>query len=102
VNALCASGSELFVGGYFDTAGGQPANGLAIWHIPHVLKIRPEGEAAVVSWPATGTNFMLEAKGGVASADWSEVAQPFIVTNDECVVTDPLSASKRIYRLRRR
>jgi len=99
---LACNGTELFVAGSFSYAGGKPANGLAIWHIPHELGIRQEGGSAVVSWPATGTNFLLEAKGDVANADWTEVAQPFTLTNDECVVTDSLSASNRIYRLRRR
>ena len=100
--ALASNGSDLLVGGFFQMTGGTPSTNIALWHIPHALAIRPEGEAAVVSWPATGTNFVLEAKGDVASAGWSEVAQPLIVTNDECVVTDPLSTSNQFYRLRRR
>jgi hypothetical protein len=100
--ALASNGSDLLVGGFLQTAGGIPSTNIALWHIPHALAIRSAGEAARVSWPATGTNFVLEAKGGVADVGWSEVAQPRIMTNDECVVTDPLSSSNRIYRLRRR
>ena len=99
---MATTGTELFVGGQFASAGGYPSTNIALWHIPHALEIdRTPGEA-VVSWPATGTNFVLEAKGDVVAAGWSEVAQPVTVTNDECVVTEPLSSSNRVYRLRRR
>jgi hypothetical protein len=101
-HSMASTGSEIIVGGFFDTAGANRSTNVALWHIPHSLTATRSGDEVILRWPATGTNFVLEAKGGVASADWSEVAQPFTLTNDECVVTDPLSASNQFYRLRRR
>jgi trimeric autotransporter adhesin len=101
VNALCANGSELLVGGYFDRAGGRPASAFAIWHIPHALKITHSTNEAVISWPSTGTNFVLEAKQVVEATNWSAVSPPASVVGDECVVTNSLDGPQKLYRLRR-
>ena len=42
VGALAGNGSELFVGGQFTTAGGKPSTNIALWHIPHSVKISSE------------------------------------------------------------
>jgi hypothetical protein len=55
-----------------------------------------------LSWPATGTNFVLEAKDSLARTNWSEVSQPPALHDNECVVTQTVSTASQFYRLRRR
>ncbi len=101
VNAVVRAGSELLVGGTFDTAGGRPATNIALWHMPPALGIRREGDAAIVSWPATGTNYVLESKTEAGASNWSEVSPPASVVADECLVTTVVEGRQKLYRLRR-
>jgi len=100
--SVASTGSELFVGGVFTVAGGKPSSRIGLWHIPHALSITRLEQVVTLSWPATGTNFILESVQDVAQTNWSAVPQPFSVVNDQCVVTNDISASNRFYRLRRR
>jgi len=102
VRALAASGTDLFVGGFFTLAGGKLSSSIALWHIPHTLSIQQVQDNVVLSWPATGTNFVLEAACGVPSSNWSPVTQPVIVHDGQCVVTNALGRGNQFYRLRRR
>ena len=102
VLSLVSTGGELFVGGYFPSAGGKPSRNIALWHIAHALSVSQTGDQVNLSWPATGTNFVLEAKDDVAGANWSEVSQPPVLHNNECVVTQAVSTASQFYRLRRR
>jgi len=102
VNAMAANGSEIFVGGYFDYAGGKVANHFAVWSVPHSLSVIQTANELRLSWPSTGTNFVLEAKGDVVVTNWSEVSPPPVVLNNECVVTNTVNGAQRVYRLRRR
>lgn len=102
VSTLASSGESLFVGGLFPRAGGKPSTNMALWYIPHALSISQTNNQVNLSWPATGTNFVLEAKDDVAGTNWSEVSQPPALHNNECVVTDALNGSSKFYRLRRR
>jgi len=101
VSALCSTGTELFVGGIFNSAGGSPSTNIALWHIPHSLSINRSGNAVELSWPATGSNMVLQAKNDLDGADWISVPQPLTIVNDRCVVTNEISSSRRFYRLRR-
>ena len=100
-SSLAGAGDKLFVGGYFPTAGGKPSTNVAIWHIPHALNIRSQPGQVRLSWPATGSNFVLEAKSALNDANWSEVARDPEADSDSCVMTEPVEA-QRFYRLRRR
>jgi trimeric autotransporter adhesin len=101
--ALSASGSELFVGGGdITTAGGKPATNLATWHIPHALSVSYAEETMTISWPATGTNLVLEGKGSVADTNWSMVSNPPVVVDGQCRVTQPMDSPARFFRLRRK
>ncbi len=102
VSTLASTGSELYVGGYFPLAGGKPATNIALWHVPHALSIGRSGDAVTLSWPATGTNFVLEAEREASGTNWSEVSPPATVLNNECVVTNAIDVSQRFYRLRRK
>jgi len=57
---LASTGSELVAVGVFDTAGGNPSTNIALWHIPHELAIQRSGDEVRLSWPETGSNFVLE------------------------------------------
>jgi len=99
---LAANGSELFVGGPFGTAGGDPANNIAVWRIAHALTVSCAGETATLSWPATGTNFVLEGKERVADTNWTVLSTHPAVVGDQCRVTNQIDSPARFFRLRRR
>jgi hypothetical protein len=99
---LACNGSELFVGRYFQSVGGKPATNIALWRIPHSVTIKPTGSAVRVSWPTTGTNFLLEAREDLRAGNWTEVSQPPVIDKDECIVTNETSGPSAFYRLRRK
>jgi hypothetical protein len=102
VHALACKGSELFIGGGFTTAGGNPSTNIALWHIPHALKIQRGVDQAVISWAATGTHFILEACAQLPATNWTEVPQAPVLVDDQLVVTNQLDWASRFYRLRRK
>src|SRR5213593_4868349 len=55
------SGTDLYMGGIFTTAGSKPSTNIGLWHIPHALSVSRTGDTLLLSWPSTGTNFLLEA-----------------------------------------
>ncbi len=102
VNALAGIADQLYVGGEFTTAGGKPSVNFAVWHIPHALRISQTGGMERLSWPATGSNFVLAAQDPRPATNWSEVAQPPAVLSSELVVTQAISGASQFYRLRHR
>ncbi len=102
LDALAVTGSELYLGGFFDHAGGKPANNIALWHIPHSLSIERTGNNVTLSWPATGTNFLLEATSDLGAPNWQGVSATPGIINYQCVVTIPLGPGNQFYRLRRK
>jgi trimeric autotransporter adhesin len=102
VFGLAANGVDLFVGGRFPLAGGKPATNMALWHIPHTLSVSYAEETMTISWPATGTNLVLEGKGSVADTNWSMVLNPPVVIDGQCRVTQPMDSRARFFRLRRK
>lgn len=102
VSELAASGTELFVAGLFPRAGSKPSKNIALWHIPHSLNISQSSDQVQITWPSTGTNFLLEAKDGLQSTNWFEVPRTPGLHDDQCVVTEPVAAPNRVYRLRRK
>lgn len=93
---------KLFTAGSFLVAGGIPATGIAVWHIPHSLNINQAGNQLSLRRPATGTNFVLEAKASLGGTNWSEVSSPPALHSNECVVTDTIAGPQKVYRLRRK
>ncbi len=100
--ALVSTGSELILGGRFTVVGGKPSNKLALWHIPHSLSIQRSGNNVTLSWPATGTNFLLEATSDLRAPNWQWVSSTPSIVNDQCVVTLPLGPDNQFFRLRRK
>jgi hypothetical protein len=100
--SLAANGSELFAGGPFGSSGGKAANNIALWHIPHALNIRHAQDNVVLSWPSTGTNFLLEAAARLPSTTWSSVAQPVVIQDGQCLVTNAIWPGNQFFRLHRK
>jgi hypothetical protein len=102
VTSVIAAGNELIVGGAFTAAGGKPANNIATWHIPHALSVTRTPESVTLSWPATGTNFVLEAKESLAHTNWTMLSTQHAVAGGQCRVTNKIDSPTRFFRLRRR
>jgi hypothetical protein len=100
--AMASSGVELFVAGLFTLAGGHPATNIARWHIPHSLKIQRAGNEVALSWPTTGTNFLLETCSDLGTANWQAMPNLFTIVNNQCIVTNTLGPSHQFYRLGRK
>jgi hypothetical protein len=99
---MASTGTELFAGGGFTGAGGTTSTRIALWHIPHSLSIQRTGSDVTLSWPATGTNFLLEATSDLGAADWQGVSGAPSILNDQCVVTLAPGPGNQFFRLRRR
>src|SRR4030095_8812139 len=99
---LDSSGSELFAVGYFPVAGAASSVNVALWHIPHSLSILRSGRNLTLSWPATGTNFVLEATSDLGEANWQGVSGIPSIVNDQCVVTLAPGPGHQFFRLRRK
>jgi hypothetical protein len=104
VYALAVSGSELFAGGAFKTAGGKSAKYIARAYLLPLptLSLLPSGPNITVSWPSTNTaDFTLE-QGGMLDASASWVPNSASVTDDGTnkSVTLPATNSPQFFRLR--
>jgi hypothetical protein len=93
---------SLFVGGHFGSAGDKPSYNIALWHIPHSLNIQHAGNEVTLSWPSTGTNFLLEACANVAQTNWQIVPQTPSIIDNQCVITNAPGPANEFFRLRRR
>ena len=100
--ALASNGSEVFAGGGFYLAGSKPSTNIALWHIPHALSANVSGNALTLSWPATGSNFVLEANTALVQSNWAAVSPLPVVLGNQLVVTNEISSGEKFYRLRRR
>ncbi len=102
VFGLASTGSELVAVGIFTSAGGQPSTNIALWRIPHELAIQRSQADVKLSWPGTGSNFVLEACSSLSATNWRAVPLTPSLENGEWVVTKELVSTNEIYRLRRR
>ena len=81
---------------------GRALNNIALWHIPHSVSLRRTGNEVTLSWPATGTNFLLETCSDVPTANWQAMPDVITIVNNQCVVTNTLGPSDQFFRLRRK
>ena len=108
VPALAVSGSDLYVGGNFSTAGGQVSAGIArayLLTLPTLSVLRsgvPQG-GIMVSWPSVDTaSFTLEQAATLAPpATWVTNAASITDDGDNKSVTLPATNSPQFFRLRR-
>jgi hypothetical protein len=63
------------------------------------LKISKEGTNVVVSWPASATNFALEASSSLATG-WTAVASAPVTNQQVVSVTLPVAGAQRFFRLK--
>ena len=108
LSALAVSGSDLYAGGYFTTAGGKVSPYIARAYLPTLptLSIRrssiPQG-GIMVSWPSADTaSFALEQAATLAPPP-SWVTNAASITDDGTnkSVTLPATNSAQFFRLRR-
>jgi hypothetical protein len=105
VSALAVSGSDLYAGGSFLTAGGKVSASIARAYLPALptLSVLHSNEQVTISWPALDTaGFALEQAGSLAAPSlW--VPNSATITDDGAnkSVTLPATDSLRLFRLRR-
>jgi len=101
LSSLAATGSELYMGGIWDEAGGKESHNIALWHIPHLLEVRQSGGQVRLSWPATGSNYVVEATASLHEPVWQRLDQTPVLEGNRLTVSEPLSSAQRFYRLRK-
>ena len=105
VAALAVSGSDLYAGGEFTTAGGKVSAYIACAYLLTLpaLSVLRSGTDVMVSWPsADSAGFALEQAGTLAvAASW--VTNAASVTDDGAnkSVSLPATNSPQFFRLRR-
>ncbi len=104
--ALAPSGSDLYVGGNFTTAGGKVSAYAAQVFLPDLpaLVIRRAGAQVIVSWPTAETaGFALERAGTLtAPTNWFTNSAPVINDGTNKSINIPAATSREFFRLRRR
>src|SRR5439155_17091674 len=108
VGALAVSGSDLYAGGGFTTAGGKASAYIArayLLTLPTLSVLRsstPQG-GIMVSWPSADTaSFTLEQAGTLAPpASWVTNAASITADGTNKSVTLPATNSPQFFRLRR-
>ena len=104
--ALAVSGSKLYAGGNFTTAGTNVSAYAAMANlpVPPTLSILADGANVVVTWPsaATGytTGYTLEsATNLLPPVAWQTNSMAPIVIGGQNVMTNPISGSPQFFRL---
>lgn len=65
-----------------------------------MLKISRTGETVILSWPASATNYFLEAATSMPALSWDSVTNTPTVTTNERNVQLPLTGNAQFFRLR--
>jgi hypothetical protein len=106
VSALAVSGSTLYAGGDFLTAGTNVSAYAAMANlpVPPTLSIITDGTYVVVTWPdaATGftTDYALEsATNLVPPVAWQTNSTAPTVIGGQNVITNPITGSQQFFRL---
>jgi formylglycine-generating enzyme len=63
------------------------------------LNLAPAGKKVLVSWPVTGSNFVLQSSTSLAAPSWQSVANVPVVFNNTNTVTYTNDSSARFFRL---
>jgi len=105
VYALAVSGSDLYAGGYFTTAGGKVSANIARAYLLTLpaLSVLRSGSEVIVSWPTVDTaSFALEQSGALAApAGWLANTASVTDNGTNKSVIVPATNSPQFFRLRR-
>jgi hypothetical protein len=105
VRALAVSGSDLYAGGRFTTAGGKVSALIARAYLLALptLSVLRSGENVTLSWPAVDTAGFALQQTGVLAAPEGWVTNSATVINDGAnkSVTLPGTSNSQFFRLRR-
>jgi len=81
--------------------GGETDAFVAKISFAEVLKISRTGQTVTLSWPASATNYLLEATTSLPAVSWTTVTNTPTVTTNERSVQLPLTGNARFFRLRK-
>jgi hypothetical protein len=105
VSALAVSGSDLYAGGQFTTAGGKVSPYIARAYLPTLpmLSVLRSGTNLMASWPSVDTaSFVLEQARTLAPPPtWVTNAASIADDGTNKSVTLPATNSAQFFRLRR-
>jgi hypothetical protein len=106
VSALAVSGSTLYVGGAFTTAGTNVSAyaALAYLPVPPTLSIIVNGANVVLKWPAAASGFttgytLESATNLVPPVAWQTNSTAPTVIGGQNVISNPLTGSHQFFRL---
>jgi hypothetical protein len=106
VHAVAASGSDLYVGGDFYTAGGKVSAYLAKADLllaagtaPALAAVRTSTNTVMFSWPLSSTDFTLQQNLDLNTTNWTTPSETVNSINSvNYIIVDPPSGN-RFFRL---
>ena len=105
VFALAVSGSDLYAGGYFGTAGGKVSPYIArasLVTLPTLptATVVFSGANVILSWPTNATGFTVQSTTNLVSpVVWTTNSLASVVINGQNTVTNLISGGQKFFRL---
>jgi hypothetical protein len=100
--ALGARGNELQIAGNFNSVGGSPNYGFAIWHegpLP-LVEATFQNRELFLTWPKEFNDAHLESSPSLQNDEWQESDLPRSASDDHIQVGVAPANIQRFYRLR--
>jgi hypothetical protein len=97
-NALLISGSDIYVGGGFTTAGTNVAGFFAHGFLP-VLNMHRVGGSISLDWPSSYISLLPQQNSQASGDGWTAINYPITTNSSTKNVTFPLSVSNQFFRL---
>jgi uncharacterized repeat protein (TIGR03803 family) len=99
LGGLILSGNTL----YGATAGGGSSGMGTLFSLtlpgPPQMRITPSGADVILTWPANANGFTLQSTTDLSSPVWTTNSPPPVVVNGQNTVTNPVSGTRKFYRL---
>jgi len=101
VLALGVSGSDLYAGSWFTTAGGKVLPYVARAYLERpTLSIFRSGGDVTISWPSFYGGFVLQQNTNVANTNsWSNAHYPLVTNGASKSATSPITPGNQFFRL---